>query len=94
MKQAVNKRYLAQFDLVPFWVPQVLQDWLEEGWAVDITVKRIKGRHGAKMVRVEIKASTREDLEAKRKAFNAMIEAQGYGPDANKKQRDEQSDKQ
>lgn len=54
------------------------------GWAVDITVKRIKGRHGAKMVRVEIKASTREDLEAKRKAFNAMIEAQGYGPDANK----------
>lgn len=36
------------------------------------------------MVRVEIKASTREDLEAKRKAFNAMIEAQGYGPDANK----------
>lgn len=48
MKQAVNKRYLAQFDLVPFWVPQVLQDWLEEGWAVDITVKRIKGRHGAK----------------------------------------------
>lgn len=84
MKQSVNDKYSAQFDLVPFWMPQMLQDWLEEGWAVDITVKRVKGRNGAKLVRVEIEASTREDLEAKRKAFNAMIEAQGYGPAANK----------
>ena len=31
---------------------------------------------------MEIEASTSEDLAAKRKALNAMIEAQGYGPDA------------
>lgn len=76
----VNFRYRAKFDLVPFWVPQVLQDWLEEGWTCDITVKRVKGRHGANLVRVEIEASTSEDLAAKRKALNAMIEAKGYGP--------------
>lgn len=78
-------RFRTQFDLMPFWVPQVLQDWLDQGWTYDITVKRVKGRHGANLVRVEIEASTSEELAAKRKAFNAMIEAKGYGPGANKK---------
>ncbi len=45
-------------------------------------MKRVKGSYGAKTVRVEIEASTSEDLAAKRKALNAKIEAQGYGPDA------------
>lgn len=81
----VNFRFRAQFDLMPGWVPQVLQEWLEEGWTCDITVKRVKGRHGANLVRVEIEASTSEDLAAKRKALNAMFEAQGYGPDALRK---------
>lgn len=81
----VNFRFLAQFDLMPGWVPPVLQEWLEQGWTCDITVKRVKGRYGANMVRVEIEASTSEDLAAKRKALNAMIEAQGYGPDALRK---------
>lgn len=81
----VNFRFRAQFDLMPGWVPQVLQEWLEQGWTCDITVKRVKGRYGANMVRVEIEASTSEDLAAKRKALNAMIEAQGYGPDALRK---------
>lgn len=81
----VNFRFRAQFDLMPFWVPQVLQDWLDQGWTCDITVKRVKGRRGANLVRIEIEASTSEDLAAKRKALNAMIEAQGYGPDALRK---------
>lgn len=81
----VNFRFRAQFDLMPGWVPQVLQEWLEQGWTSDITVKRVKGRYGANVVRVEIEASTSEDLAAKRKALNAMIEAQGYGPNALRK---------
>lgn len=81
----VNFRFRAQFDLMPGWVPQVLQEWLEQGWTCDITVKRVKGRYGANMVRVEIEASTSEDLAAKRKALNAMIEAQGYGPETLRK---------
>lgn len=75
-------RYRTCFELVPFWVPQELQEWLEQGWTYDITVKRVKGCYGAKTVRVEIETSTSEDLAAKRKALNAMIEARGYGPDA------------
>lgn len=78
----LNFRFRAQFDLMPGWVPQVLQEWLEQGWTCDITVKRVKGRYGANMVRVMIEASTTEDLAAKRKALNAMIEAKGYGPEA------------
>lgn len=81
----VNFRFRAQFDLMPGWEPQALQEWLEQGWTCDITVKRVKGRYGANMVHVEIEASTSEDLAAKRKALNAMIEAQGYGPDALRK---------
>lgn len=81
----INFRFRAQFDLMPGWVPQVLQEWLEQSWTCDITVKRVKGRHGANLVRVEIEASTSEDLAAKRKALNAMIEAHGYGPDALRK---------
>lgn len=84
-KYPVNFKFRAEFDLIPSWLPQVLQEWLEEGWTCDITVKRVKGRYGANMVRVEIEASTTEDLAAKRKALNAMIEAQGYGPDALRK---------
>lgn len=78
----VNFKFRAEFDLMPSWLPQVLQDWLEEGWTCDITVKRVKGCYGPKTVRVMIEASTTEDLAAKRKALNAMIEAKGYGPEA------------
>ena len=78
----VNFIYRTEFDLMLSWVPQVLQDWLEQGWTCDITVERVNGFYGAKTVRVIIEASTSEDLAAKRKALNAMIEAQGYGPDA------------
>ncbi len=78
----VNLRYRVQFDLIPSWVPQVLQDWLEQGWTCDITVRRVNGYYGPKTVRVTIEASTNEDLDAKRRALNAMIEAKGYGPDA------------
>lgn len=81
----VNFKFRAEFDLLPSWLPQVLLAWLEEGWTCDITVRRINGCYGPKTVRVEIEASTSEDLAAKRKALNAMIEAQGYGPDAMRK---------
>lgn len=81
----VNFRFRAEFDLMPSWLPQVLQDWLEGGWTCDITVKRVKGCYGPKTVRVIIEASTSEDLAAKRKALNAMIEAPGYGPETLRK---------
>lgn len=80
-----NFRYRAQFDLMPSWLPQMLQEWLEEAQTCDITVKRVKGCYGPKTVRVVIEASTSENLAVKRKALNAMIEAQGYGPDALRK---------
>lgn len=78
----VTLKYSSTFELMPGWVPEVLQTWLEEGWTCDITVKRVKGCYGPKTVRVMIEASTTEDLAAKRKALNAMIEAKGYGPEA------------
>lgn len=77
----VNFKFRAEFDLMPSWLPQVLQDWLEEGWTCDITVKRTtQPLTGRRVLVVKITASTSEDLAAKRKALNKMIEAKGYGP--------------
>lgn len=77
----VNFTYRTQFELMPDYMPQVLQDWLEEGWTVDITVRTLRRRESRRRVlTVTIEASTSEDLGAKRKAFNKMIEAKGYGP--------------
>ncbi len=74
----VNFKFRAEFDLMPSWLPQVLQDWLEEGWTCDLIVKAGKW-HGARVLNVIITGSTPENVEAKRRAFNAMIEAKGYG---------------
>lgn len=71
-------KYKAHFDIVAGWTPRMLQDWLEEGWLCDIRIKRVTWRR-CKMIRVEIEANTAGNLEAKRRAFNAMIEAKGYG---------------
>lgn len=71
-------KYKAHFDMVAGWTPKLLQDWLEEGWLCDIRVRRATW-HRCKVIRIEIEAATAEDLEAKRRAFNAMIEAKGYG---------------
>lgn len=77
----VNFKYRSQFELMPCYMPQVLQDWLEEGWTVDITVRTTRSPRGrVRAMLVSIEASTSEDLEAKRRAFNTMIEAKGYGP--------------
>lgn len=70
--------------LMAEYVPQLLNDWLTGNLPVDLSV--LPGRwKGLRVIRVTIEAQTPEDLMAKSKAFNAMIEAQGYGPDANKK---------
>lgn len=71
-------RYSATLQLISGWTPQTLKDWLDEGWACDLTVKAEKWR-GARVLNVTITGSTRADVEAKRRAFNAMIEAKGYG---------------
>lgn len=72
-------KYKSQIQLITGWVPQILQEWLSESLPVDLTV--IAGKwHGARVLVVTIEANTAEDLEAKRRAFNAMIEAKGYGP--------------
>ena len=66
------------------YVPQLLNDWLAGSLPVDLSV--LPGRwKGFRVIRVTIEAQTTENLTAKIRAFNAMIEAQGYGPGANKK---------
>lgn len=77
-------KYKSQIQLITGWVPQILQEWINESLPVDLTVKAGKW-HGARVLIVSIEANSAEDLEAKRRAFNAMIEAQGYGPGTYKK---------
>lgn len=77
-------KYKSQMQLITGWVPQILQEWLNESLPVDLTVKAGKWRR-ARVLVVTIEANTAEDMEAKRRAFYAMIEAKGYGPEANKK---------
>lgn len=77
-------KYKSQIQLITGWVPQILQEWLSGSLPVDMTVKAGKWR-GVRVLVVTIEADSAENLEAKRRAFNAMIEARGYGPDANKK---------
>lgn len=72
-------KYKTQIQLITGWVPQILQEWIKENLPVDLTVKAGKW-HGARVLVVTIEANTAENLEAKRRAFNAMIEAKGYGP--------------
>ncbi len=72
-------KYKSQIQLITGWVPQILQEWLNGSLPVDLTVKAGKW-HGARVLVVTIEANTAEDLEAKRRAFNAMIESKGYGP--------------
>lgn len=77
-------KYRSQIQLITGWVPQILHEWINESLPVDLTVKAGKW-HGARVLIVTIEANSAENLEAKRWAFNAMIEAKGYGPGANKK---------
>lgn len=70
-------KHKSQIQLITGWVPQILQEWLKESLPVDMTVKAGKWC-GARVLLVTIEANTAEDLAAKRRAFNAMIEAKGY----------------
>ncbi len=70
--------------LMADWVPLLLNDWLSGNLPVDLSV--LPGRwNGFRVIKVTIEAQTFENLMAKIRAFNAMIEAKGYGPRANKK---------
>ncbi len=65
--------------LMADYVPQLLSDWMSENLPVDISV--LPGRwKGFRVVKVTIEAQTVDNLTAKIRAFNAMIEAKGYGP--------------
>lgn len=75
--------YSTTIQLIDGWTPQTLKDWLDEGWTCDLIVKAGKW-HGARVLNVIITGNTREDVETKRRAFNAMIEAKGYGIPAKK----------
>ena len=66
------------------YVPRLLNAWLEESLSVDLSIKPGRWK-GMRVIRVKIEAQTPDDIMAKSKAFNAMIEAQGYGPGANTK---------
>lgn len=72
-------KYKSQIQLMTGWVPQILPEWLSGSLPVDLTVKAGKWR-GMRVLVVTIEADSAENLEAKRRAFNAMIEAKGYGP--------------
>lgn len=55
----VTLKYSSTFELMPGWVPEVLQTWLEEGWTCDITVKRTtQPLTGRRVLVVKITAST------------------------------------
>lgn len=70
--------------LMADWVPLLLNDWLSGNIPVDLSV--MPGRwNGFRVIKVTIEAQTFENLRAKIRAFNVMIEAKGYGPRANKK---------
>ena len=71
-------KYSATIQLITGWTPQTLKDWFEEGWTCDLIVKAGKW-HGARVLNVIITGSTPENVEAKRRAFNTMIEAKAYG---------------
>ncbi|MBD5250157.1 MAG: hypothetical protein HDS56_03145 [Barnesiella sp.] len=77
-------KYEATITLMAGYVPYLLMEWLANSLPVDLTIKAGRWK-GLRVIRVTIEAQTPEDLMAKSKAFNAMIEAQGYGPGANKK---------
>ena len=53
-------------------VPRLLDEWLDRGIAVDITVR--KGtRKGRKVVVLGISGSTQEDINAKIEALESLI---------------------
>ena len=70
-------KYKTTIQLIANRVPLIVHEWLAESLPVDLTVKAGKS-HGMRVLDVTIEADTIEDLEAKRKAFNAMMEAKGY----------------
>lgn len=77
-------KYEATITLMAEYVPRLLNEWLAESLPVDLTVKAGRWK-GLRVIKVTIEAQTPDDLMAKSKAFNAMIEAKGYGPRANQK---------
>ena len=73
-------KYEATITLMAEYVPRLLNEWLANCLPVDLTIKAGRWK-GLQVIRVTIEALTTEDLMAKSKAFNSMIEAQGYGPE-------------
>lgn len=70
--------------LMAEYVPKLLNAWMQENMPVDLRV--LPGRwKGFRVFLVTIEAQNMENLRAKIKAFNAMIEAKGYGPEAKQK---------
>ena len=65
-------KYKTTIQLIANRVPLIVHEWLAESLPVDLTVKAGKS-HCMRVLDVTIEA-----LEAKRKAFNAMMEAKGY----------------
>ena len=68
---------LAVFWIMGDWIPEPLAEWLLNMPVTDIEV-------GVWMFgdcMVSISGSTDKEVTDKRKAFNTMIEANGYGPD-------------
>lgn len=77
--------YGTQIKLMTSWIPQPLQNWLINSLPVIDLMAWYGEWRGFSVICISIDANDAQDLWLKREALNAMIEAQGYGPGANKK---------
>ena len=77
-------KYGATIKLLMEWIPNKLQCWLNDSLPTEMTYVTGVWR-GMPVIDIHLTADNAENLMAIRAAFNAMIEAKGYGPDANKK---------
>ena len=71
---------LAVFWIMGDWIPESLVEWLLNIPVTDIEI----GMWMFGDCLVAISGSTEKEVKDKRKAFNTMIEAKGYGPEASR----------
>lgn len=77
--------YKTKIKLMTSWTPQPLHNWLINSLPVMDLMAWYGEWRGFSVICISIDANNEQDLWLKRAALNAMIDAQGYGPGANKK---------
>lgn len=72
-------KYGTKIKLMTSWTPQPLQNWLINSLPVIDLMAWYGEWRGFSVICISIAANDAQDLWLKRAAFNAMIEAKGYG---------------